>query len=103
MDTNVLVGTLAAGTATVASVVSAFLVIFHGGRQVGKVEAAISRLTSIEDKVKVIPELEVRLGQQEQIALRLRSDHRELANKVDRVLEGNAELRGRLQSQHDGE
>ena len=103
MDMNVLVGTIAAGTATLGSIVSALLVIFHGGRQVGKVEAVIDRLSSIEEKVKLIPELEVRLGQQEQLAMRLRSDHKELARKVDKALETNAELRGRLSSQHDGD
>jgi hypothetical protein len=101
MDTNVLVGTCAAGTAAVASIVSAFLVIFHGGRQVGKVEAAISRLVGIEAKVDIIPELEVRIGQQEEVTLRLRSDHKDLAVRVDRVVEGTAEMRGRFQSQHD--
>jgi len=69
------------------------LVIWHGGRQVGRVEAAIARLVGIEAKVETIPELAVKVDLVQEIASRMRSDHNELAQQV-------AHMRGRLDSQH---
>jgi hypothetical protein len=68
--------------------------LYTGGRQVGRVEAAISRLAGIEAKVAIIPELAVKIEIVENIAVRIRSDHNALAQQV-------AHVRGRLDSVHD--
>lgn len=71
--------------ALITCVVSVGLVLFNGGRQAGRVEAAIKRLESIEKNLEAVPELKVKVGVTEEAILRMRSDHRELAATVDRI------------------
>ena len=61
LDYNVLVGSVTAGIAVITAAGSTGLIIWHGGRQVGKVDAAISRLAGIEQKLEKIPLLEAKV------------------------------------------
>jgi hypothetical protein len=77
------------------------MVLFHGGRQVGRVEAAVSRLSGIEKSLEKIGELVTRVGVLEGAYERLRSDHKDLRHKVDDTTKDTATMRGRYESHHD--
>jgi len=98
IDPNVIVAIL---TSLGAGALSVGLVLFHGGRQAGKVEAAVNRLTGIETKLGKVDELAVSVGTLQNAFTSLRSDHKELKVKIDRVIEGTAEIRGKLASTHE--
>lgn len=83
------------------SVCSVALVLFAGGRQVGRVEAAITRLSGIEAKLEKVPIIEAKLGTLEDTYRLLRSDHKELRRQVFGEAVETAEMRGRLESKHD--
>ena len=97
MDLNVLI-------AIVTALGSVALVLWHGGRQVGRVESAITRLLGIETVTKetasTVQKHEVKLGILENSFSALRSDHRELKSKVDSTKEDTAAIRGKLESFH---
>ena len=101
LDYNVLVGSVTAGIAVITAAGSTGLIIWHGGRQVGKVDAAISRLAGIEQKLEKIPLLEAKVEINENLITRMRSDHKTLAARVDNQIEQTAEIRGKLESVHD--
>lgn len=73
--------------AIITSIVSVALVVWNGGRQAGRVQAAIDRLKGIEEKLDKVPELTVKVGTLEQLYERGRSDHKELRATVDRMRE----------------
>lgn len=98
--------------ATLAEVGTAGLTVatllFVGGKQVGRVEAAIGRLVGIEVKLAKVDEHSGQIGTVTDTVLRMRSDHKELREdvrglevKVDRQTETLAMIRGRLASTHD--
>ena len=84
-----------------ASFGSVLLVLFNGGRQVGRVEAAISRLTGIEESLKRVADHEVKLGILQETVNRTRSDFKDLRNRLLENIEEGAEMRGKLESRHD--
>lgn len=90
--------TLVEMVAAIGSVLSAVAVIFHGGRQIGRVEAAIAHLTSLEKKIEGIPALETRVQQNSEFLRTISSEHRELRHRVDRVENDGATMRGRLET-----
>lgn len=83
------------------AVVSLALLLINGGRQVGRIETVVNRLTGIETKLEKVIDHEVQIGILTQVVERLRSDHKSLAAKVDSVSLRAAEVRGRLESTHD--
>lgn len=84
-----------------ASVLSVVLVIWQGGRQVGKVESAIGRLSKLEGALEAVPALVVKVDTLTEFTTRLSSDHRALRDTTTETSMAVAEIRGRLQSVHD--
>ena len=80
MDPNVVLAVSASLTSTVAS---ALLVVFYGGRQVGRIEAAVSRLLKIEARLGKVDEIETKIGTVEAFYRRLHSDHQDLKRRID--------------------
>ena len=93
IDVNVAIASL-------TTVGSAVMIIFYGGRQVGKVEAAVARLGGIEAKVEKIPLLSTKIEILENMYTNTHSDIRSLKTKVEILSEKSAEMRGKLASQH---
>jgi hypothetical protein len=92
----------------IACLGSAAAVIFTGGKQIGRVEAAIGRLVGIEAKLAKVDEHNGLIWTIGEVVRNMRSDHRELRgrvdnidSKLDKVAELTAEMRGKLTSIHD--
>lgn len=100
MDSNVIIGLASCGVAVLTAIGSTSLVLFHGGRQVGRVQGAIERLTGIEDKLKKIIDHEIKIEVLTDAYDRMRSDFKELRRKVEGTSENTAEMRGKYESKH---
>jgi hypothetical protein len=101
MSVELIVGIVGTAVGAVTACGTAAMVLFHGGRQVGRVEAAISRLTGIEEKLKKVIDHDVDIGILKDSYERMRSDHKRLAAKVEGTAEETAEMRGRFESVHE--
>lgn len=101
MDSNVILGGIAAGIAVLTAIGSTALVLFHGGRQVGRVEAAIGRLTGIEEKLRKVVDHEIKIEVIEKLYERMRSDFKDLKRRVEGTADETAEMRGQFKSHHE--
>lgn len=98
IDPNVGLALLTAIGTVVASV-------FYGGRQVGKIEAAVSRIAQLEvslkESIQEIPKLRIDLGVLQDLYPRMRSDYKNLRNEITEIRKELTEARVKLASQHD--
>jgi hypothetical protein len=100
MTTDVILGITSCGVAVVTAIASTALVLFHGGRQVGRVESAISRLTNIEEKLNKVIDHDIKISVLTEAYDRMRSDFKDLKRRVEGTAEETAEMRGKYGSQH---
>jgi hypothetical protein len=71
--------------AIITAIGAAIMVIWRGGIQVGKVEAIIGRLEGFETRLHVLNELDTKVSTIERSIDHIRSDHKELRTRVEKI------------------
>ena len=90
------------GLALATAIGTAVATIFFSGRQVGKVEAAVARLTKLEEALKDVPLLRTDVEILKNMYESARSDFKALRNRFEASEKEQVEIRVKLASQHDG-
>jgi hypothetical protein len=90
------------GVALLTAAGSVAVVLWQGGRQVGKIETAVSRLSKLEEALKDVPLLRTDIEILKNLYERQHSDFRNLQNRFDKSQEDQIEIRVKMASQHDG-
>lgn len=90
------------GLALLTAAGSVVVVLWQGGRQVGKIEAAVGRLSKLEEALHEVPLLRTDVEILKNLYERQHSDFRNLQNRFEKTQEEQIEIRVRLASQHDG-
>jgi len=91
------------GIAVATTVGTLAATIFYSGRQIGRIEAAVARLTKLEDALKDVPLIKTDVEILKNMYERIRSDFRGLQNRFEKSEEEQVEIRVKLASQHDGQ
>jgi hypothetical protein len=94
LDPNVLIALLTAVGTAVAT-------IFYGGRQIGRIETAVGRLSKLEEALKDVPLLRTDVEILKNLYERQHSDFRSLQNRFDKSQEEQVSIRVKLASQHN--
>ena len=90
------------GLALITAVGTAVATIFYSGRQVGKVEAAVSRLSKLEEALKDVPLLKTDVELLKNMFQHAHSDFRNLRARFEASEKEQVEIRVKLASSHDG-
>jgi molecular chaperone GrpE (heat shock protein) len=90
------------GLALLTAIGTAAATIFYSGRQIGRIEAAVARLTKLEEALKDVPLLRTDVEILKNLYERAHSDFRNLQNRFENSEKEQVEIRVKLASQHDG-
>jgi hypothetical protein len=89
------------GLALLTAIGTAVATVFYSGRQIGRIESAVGRLTKLEDALKDVPILRTEVEMLKNMYESARSDFKNLRNRFETSEKEQVEMRVKLASHHE--